>query len=309
MKKTSSFEFSDEESKKLNEMMGSGSKMAVGALLNRYFESQRSEEDRICYDPYAAQFANQKILEWYSSNPERIRAMRELSERLVPGLSSSIAARCSYFDDFIKSFLGKGLEQLVILGAGYDSRAYRIEGLKRIKVFEVDHPAAQNIKIEKVEGIFSALPDHITYVSLDFAKEDIGLKMPGAGYDRSKKTLFVMEGLLYYLPPSAVDGILSFIAKNSGKGSAILFDYFLQSVVDRSTDLELGRNIHDGLAQTGEPLQFGIDEKMIEDFLTKRGFSQVINVTGRDYRNACFHGINKSRTVCDLLLFAHAVVE
>ncbi len=114
---------------------------------------------------------------------------------------------------------------------------------------------------------------------------------------------------MYYLPPLTVDSILAFIAEISGKGSSILFDYFPQSVVDGSIDLEVGRNIHDGLAQTDEPLKFGIDEGKLEDFLTKRGFSQVVNVTSNDYKKAYFHGINKDRTVCSLLLFAHAVVE
>jgi methyltransferase (TIGR00027 family) len=309
MQKTTSFTPSDEESKKLNEMAGPGSKMAVGALLNRFFESQRPEGERICYDPYAVQFVNQEILEWESKNPERARARREQLERLIPGLKNSITARCRYFDDFIKSSVGEGIEQLVILGAGYDSRAFRIEGLKRIKIFELDHPATQDMKIEKIKKIFGALPDHVIYVPFDLIRDNLVQKLHEAGYDRSRKALFVMEGLLYYLPSLTVDSILSFIAENSGKGSSILFDYFPQSVVDGSIDLEVGRNIHDGLAQTDEPLKFGIDEGKLEDFLTKKGFSHVMNVTSNDYKKAYFHGINKDRTVCSLLLFAHAVIE
>ena len=164
------------------------------------------------------------------------------------------------------------------------------------------------MKIEKIKKIFGALPDYVAYVSIDFIREDLSQKLPEAGYDRSKKTLFIMEGVLYYLPPSTVDGILSFVATNSGKGSSILFDYFPQSVVDGSSVLEAGRNIYNGLTQVGEPLRFGVDENRIEDFLKERGFSHAVNVTSQDYREAYFKGINKDRTVCSLLLFAHAVV-
>ena len=75
--------------------------------------------------------------------------MREHYERLFPGLGNSIRARVRYFDDFVKASIADGLQQLVILGAGYDTRAYRIEGLNKIKVFEVDHPSTQIAKLEK----------------------------------------------------------------------------------------------------------------------------------------------------------------
>ena len=79
----------------------------------------------------------------------------------------------NYIDDRLQQHLGDGLEQLVILGAGYDSRAYRFEELKKgIKVFEVDHPATQAVKKEKLQEIFQLLPDHVTYVPVDFHNEN-----------------------------------------------------------------------------------------------------------------------------------------
>ena len=103
-----------------------------------------------------------------------------------------------------------------------------------------------------------------------------------------------MEGVIFYIPPKFVDDILSFIVKNSGKGSGLLFDYFPESVIDGSSNLDVGRNIHDHLAQVGEPLQFGLEAEAIEEFLTKRGFSKVCNVTSGDYKKAYFDGANKT---------------
>jgi methyltransferase (TIGR00027 family) len=119
------------------------SKMAELIALHRVAESALPEGKRICYDPYAVHFVDPEVLEFARKNPEKTKAMREHYERLFPGLSSSIRARVRYFDDFVKAAADEGLEQLVILGAGYDTRAYRIEGLEgnaNVKVFEVDHP-------------------------------------------------------------------------------------------------------------------------------------------------------------------------
>src|SRR5271157_4807433 len=116
-------------------------------------------------------------------------------------------------------------------------------------------------------------------------------------YNRSQKTLFVMEGLIMYIPPKAVDDILSFIVKNSGKGSSILFDYFLQSVVDGTSELDAAKNIRDYAIQQGEPLQFGIKEGGLETFLAQRGFCRIQDVTSEDYKKAYFHGINEERAV------------
>jgi len=286
------------------------SKMAEGIALHRVAESAKPEGERICYDPYAVHFVNPEILASAASNPDKAKEMHEYYERLFPGLGNSIRARVRYFDDFVKNSIDEGLEQLVIMGAGYDTRAYRIEGLKgKVKVFEVDHPNTQSVKIEKVKEIFGSLPEHVMYVPVDFESENLGERLLEKGYDRSLKTLFLMEGLIMYIPPEAVDETLSFTAKNSGIGSAILFDYYPESVVDGTCELEVGKNILNYTKQQGEPLQFGIKEGMIEPFLAERGFSRVKNVIAEEYKEMYFHGINKDREVCDLLFFTHAMIE
>jgi O-methyltransferase involved in polyketide biosynthesis len=118
-----------------------------------------------------------------------------------------------------------------------------------------------------------------------------------------------MEGLIMYIPPKAVAKTLLFIVENSGKGSQVIFDYYPESVVDGTCKLEIGTNIRNHLIQLEEPLQFGIKEEKINDFLTEFGFSEIQNVTSEDYKKAYFHGKNENRDVCELLYFAHAVVE
>jgi len=248
-------------------------------------------------------------LEWGANHPDEERKMHEQLDRFFPGRNNSIAARVRFFDDFVKKSIDEGIEQLVILGAGYDSRAYRIEGLEKIKTFEVDHPATQNIKMEKIKMIFGSLPDHVVYVPCDLETEDFGQRLIDIGYSRHVKTLFLMEGLLMYLQPKVVDEILSFIVKNSGKNSSILFDYFPKSAVDGSSKFEAGRNIRNQVSQLGEPFKFGIKEGTVDIFLTQRGFTQVCNVTMEDCKKAYFQGINKNRIVDSLKSFVYAVVQ
>lgn len=280
----------------------------------RALESLKPEDERICYDPYAYRFLSQQYLMFMKM------AALDPSKTPFPGLHNSLSARVRYFDDFVKRFIDEGLEQLVILGAGYDTRAYRIEGFRnKVRVFEIDHPGTQSVKIKKIKEIFGSLPDHVEYVSVDFETEDFGQRLLEHGYKRSQKTVFIIEGLIYYLPPKAVDEMLYFISKNSGTGSAIIFDYVYESSIDRTNGIcgvqctacnqnEIKSATKD-MAQKGEPYKFGVKDGTIETFLSERGFSRILNVTSEDYKKVYFRGINEGRPVCCLSIFAHAIVK
>ena len=108
-------------------------------------------------------------------------------------------------------------------------------------------------------------------------------KLLEKGYDNSQKTHFIMEGLVMYIPPKAVDETLSFIVKNSGKGSAIIFDYYLQSLLMGRASQRL-RKISGVCGRAGRAVAFGIEEAIVETFLVQRGFSRIRNVTSEDYK-------------------------
>lgn len=283
--------------------------MAEGIAMHRAAESMLPEDERICYDPYAFRFINPEILKFAAAHPAEAEAKLEEMEERLPGLSNSIRARVRYFDEFIEKSCNDRLEQLVILGAGFDTRAYRLAGLKRnVRVFEVDHPDTLFFKMEKIREIFGDLPNHVVYVPIDFEFEDLGDKLRANDYSPDQKTLFVLEGLTMYLPQKAVDETLEFIVHNAGIGSAILFDYYPVSVVDGSSDREIAKNIRNFTQMVGEPLQFGIPDGDVVRTLTEYGFSRVRNVTSDEYKNLFFHGKNADRPVCDLLSFVSAEV-
>jgi methyltransferase (TIGR00027 family) len=181
-----------------------------GIAVARAVESEKPDGVRICYDPYAAKFLNPLFYRFM-----RLFIDTGYAERAGPGVQGFLVARCRYMDDTLQNYLESGLEQLVIHGAGYDSRAYRFGNLKQgVKVFEVDHPATQQIKMKKVRSVLGSLPAHVTYVGIDFNRDSLEQQLPECGFKEQLKTLFIWEGVVMYLGAQAVDSTLSFIAQH-----------------------------------------------------------------------------------------------
>lgn len=282
-----------EDQRKVNEILKEMGGPAEVAANLRAYESSKPEDERICYDPYAVYFMNPKLWEPLVEHPEMVAETEK-------GINS-VVCRVRYFDDFVKKFINEKMEQLVLLGAGFDTRAYRIEELKNIKVFEVDHPETQCLKTRKIKKIFNFTPENVIYVPIDFEKQKLSNELFNKGYNNSLKTLFIMEGLVYYINPEAVDEMLSFIVHNSGKESAIIFDYFLESVVKGNEEASDADNF----------FKFAIKDGEIEKFLSQFGFLDIKNVTPEDYKKAYFYGKNENRKLLPserLLHFAYAVV-
>src|SRR5262249_10896737 len=135
-----------------------------------------------------------------------------LYARMAPGALEFILAREQYIDDFLKACLSEGLDQVVILGAGFDTRAYRIPGIDKTRVFEVDHPATQEVKLKKLRKVIDPLPSYVTFVSADFNTQTLDERLAASGYDERCKTLFIWQGVTYFLTAEGIDSTLAFIA-------------------------------------------------------------------------------------------------
>ena len=262
------------------------SKTANQMALSRAIESLKSEYERICFDPYAKDFISTKYSILIRSNIMRLFIVW-IMERLFGGHNYYVVARTRYMDDYLSECLKDGIEQLVIMGAGFDSRPYRFDDLKKIKVFEIDHPATQLRKKEKVKDIFGDLPAHISYVDIDFGNENMDAKLSLSGYDKNLKTSFIWEGTTPYITLEAIDETLAFVSSNSGQGSSIVFDYILKSVVDGTCKLESAMNECMKMSRTSEPFTSGLEEDKIDSFLQKRGFQNIKDV-GSDYLKSMY---------------------
>lgn len=266
---------------------------AAGIAVARAIESQKPVDERICYDPYARRFAPG----WLYSMTALFVKMG-YAERRGPGVMGFLAARERYIDDILRSFMDNGLQQLVILGAGYDSRAYRFDRLRdHVKIFEVDHPATQMDKLTKVRAVLGTIPDYVTYIPVDFSTQTLEERLPESGYDPNLKTLFIWQGVTMYLTAEAVDETLKFIQQHSTPDSAIVFDYIYRQVLDGVQKHGEVSNMRRYRFMTGEGLVFGIEEGAVDSFLKKRGFSQVRDMDANGLKQAYFTGRNAERII------------
>ena len=264
---------------------------AAGIAVMRAVESEKPEDERICYDPYARKF----IPAWmYYALGFFIKS--GYAEWRGPGVNGFLAARDRYIDDTLQGFLDEGIDQLVILGAGYDSRPYRFE-LNGIKTFEVDHPATQEDKLTKLKAIFGKVPEHVIYVPVDFNTQSLEERLLACGYDPTRKTLFIWQGVTMYLNRDAVDSTLDLVVQHSGPGSAIVFDYLYRSLLDGVQKQNEIDNMRRYRFMTGEGLTFGIPEGMITSFLEERGFASVKDVNAHDLKVAYCTGRKSGRTI------------
>jgi methyltransferase (TIGR00027 family) len=276
---------------------------------HRAIESSRDENQRICYDPFARDFLPEGFT---VIGPHDISEQEALAlfKAIVPGFHEFFIARTRYIDDHLQDCIDKGLEQLVILGAGYDSRAYRFDALAhQIKVFEVDHPATQDVKKAKVLERFKALPAHVSYISVDFIKEDFQSGLFANGYDRQLKTLFIWEGVTMYVDSDTVEKTLDFIANNVGNGSSLIFDYTYPEVLAGTFERKEAKEWFRITQKSDEPLVFGINQDDIEKFLTGRGFSNVVSVSSEYFSTAYFTGVNQDRESTPVLSIARAQIK
>lgn len=285
------------------------SKTAETNAFARALESRRPKNIRICYDPLAKYFLGARF-RFIFNHRLLLRALWRMSNRLRPGLGAYVIARSRYMDDYLQTCINNGLEQLVILGAGYDSRAYRFDELKKgIKVFEVDHPSTQKVKMEKLKEIFGNLPDHVNFISIHFNREKLSEKLFKNGYDKKGKTLFIWEGVTYYITAEGVDETLKFVANNSGKGSSIIFDYLPPSVVDKSSKRDGSKAVRRLAKRSGEDLCFGLEKETIKSFLAERGFWHAENVNSTSFKGAYFKEIDRDRKMSNHFGVVHATVE
>jgi len=262
----------------------------------RALESKgRSPERRILADPWAIHFI--PSIFW------RAVASFRLTSRLVsgalgwwlPGAMEYILTRARLADDLTRDLIDQGLEQLVLLGAGFDTTLLRLQDrLRSVQVFEVDHSATQSVKkrILATLGVpGKALRRQALFLAVDFEKEDFVQSLLAAGFDRSRPSLVTWLGVSYYLSPPAVARTLRQVVE-LGRGTSatpgpkcavdswLIFDYALDSVL---AGREPGRTARAGLkylARLGEPFLSGLDPAGLDSYLAGFGL-QLLHQYGQ----------------------------
>ena len=205
----------------------------------------------------------------------RVPLLRKLSMRKMfpPGISEYVLARTKLFDVAYADALDRGLPQIVLLGAGMDTRALRFQDRnKGTTVFELDIEATQRYKLDVYRRKEVALPAELIFLPIDFNKQSLAGVLVPAGYRENQQTLFLWEGVTMYLEPEAVDRTLAFIRNSSAERSVVAFDYVRAAVLRGEERFYGGDKASETVARTGEAWMFGIEDGAIEGFLADRGF-------------------------------------
>jgi methyltransferase (TIGR00027 family) len=189
----------------------------------------------------------------------------------VAGGAMLMIIRTRYIDERLVEAVRNGATQVVILGAGFDSRAYRLHELLRgAAVFEVDSPATQQIKKRRVEAVLGGAPRNVTYVPIDFNIDQLSDALAKGGYRPAEKTFFTWEGVSMYVAEDGVRETLRTVATQSAPGSSLVMDYTTRSAIElikKMPDLPFVKQ----LASWGEPWIFGVPDGQEREFFLELG--------------------------------------
>lgn len=192
-----------------------------------------------------------------------------LAARLATaGMIDHVTLRTQAIDAAVDGALDRGVDQLVILGAGLDARAWRMPQLSDTVVFELDHPASQAVKRDKIGPLAPQARD-VRFVAIDFEKEAVADRLRALEHDAKRPTMWIWEGVTPYLPPEAIDATLADVATRSSPGSTLAMTYAVDQLPGPRV---LHSPIRSAFAALGEPLRGLMSTARAAGRLAEAGF-------------------------------------
>jgi methyltransferase (TIGR00027 family) len=253
--------------------MATGTRASLTAeymALFRAIESSRPPDSRLFHDPFASLFIHQWrrwIYALAKHDPGR-KLVEWLLDRQSPGARAAGLGRTKWIDDAVTRALETS-SQFVLLGAGFDTRAYRLAAAQRVNTFELDQPETSKTKQAILRSKTVSLPKHVQFVTIDFNKQSISDALSSAGFDAKRPTCFLWEGVTNYLSAEAVDQALRQISK-AAAGSTLLFTYIDRRVLDHPEQFFGAEKLLSRLRSFGEPWTFGLYPDDIDQYLAAR---------------------------------------
>ena len=244
---------------------------AFGAAAIRASEMFLPEKSRLFHDALVLD-----LLPAASRFMLRRRLMRQiflnLFESAAPGIRGALLCRTCAIDDLVDAAIARGLKTVVILGAGLDTRPYRLPSLAQASVFELDLPQVQSHKKERLLACLGTMPANVRFVPTDFQTEPLETTLRSAGLDPNEPVVVIWEGVTQYLQPPAVDAVLKTIATRP-KPTELIFTYVLEEVITRQFRPDRGEAFRKSATRRPANWYFGIDPARLALFLRERGLA------------------------------------
>ena len=286
---------------------------AQGVAKQRLIESLAKPDKRIIYDPYADKFVlGASILKLMG---HKLNVW--LTKKFAPGLHEHLISRTRFIDDLIEKSATNEAEQYVILGAGYDLRAHRLNLSPTLKIFEVDQPEVQLRKRSKLP---KNLPnsENVTYVSVDFNHQTLKKQLLNAGFDQNKPTVFTLEGVSQYITKDAIISTLEELAELTQKTSATFYISYVDKLLNENPKACFGKGYSNAAkiaetikrlsAKVGEPWISFYSAEEIEGMLSQYGFSLIENKTLADLNSVYFTPVGRTLSEDQIFNLEHFVV-
>lgn len=286
---------------------------AQGVAKQRLIESLAERDKRVIYDPYANKFIKGAGIVKLMGHKFSVW----VGKKIAPGFHEHLISRTRFIDDLIEKSAADGVEQYVILGAGYDTRAHRLELPATLKIFEVDQAEVQERKRSKLpQDVPNS--ENVTYVSVDFNTQSLSEQLLAAGFDTSKSTIFTLEGVSQYIPKEAVTSTLQELAGLTKKADATFYISYVDTNLDKDPEACFGqgypnpvktaKRVRSMSAKVGEPwISFYTAGEMKEVF-AQNGFTVTENKSLADLNSEYFSPVGRALPDEHIFKLEHCVV-
>lgn len=249
------------------------SETAVGPMTIVATEQYEPEAQRLVHDDLAYHFlpsGAQRIVRLSRWRPMR-NLLIAMTEKTAHGIWGSMLCRKRYIDDKLRESI-PGMDAVVILGAGLDTRAYRMEVLKHLPVFEVDLPENIAFKQARLQELHQQLPASLQLAPVDFERQDLATVLAERGFHHAGRTFFIWEAVTQYLTEGAVRATFSFLA-NAPSGSRLVFTYVRQDFLD-GINLYGAEPIYKRFRLKQQLWRFGMAPERVAAFVGEYGWNE-----------------------------------
>ena len=254
--------------------------------LFRAVETAQIKDKRLFTDPFAINFLDKglkrvaKIASW----PIVGQFIPQLIHKKGIGAISSGIARTKYIDDLLETSIKENSKQVIILGAGFDTRSVRLEFLKNVSVIEIDHPDTSSLKLDIYRQTVGHLPQNVTFHQADFNKQALNEIAKQAKVNPSIPTTIIWEGVTNYLTREAVENTFEFTQQFVSPFS-IIFTYIDKDVLDNPHHFKGTKRLFQNLKQNEEQWTFGFYPQELLIFLSRYNLSLKEDLNATQYRN------------------------
>lgn len=241
-------------------------------VIERAGEMHQPPSKRLFDDPFARHFIQSRVGRLLEASGPVARIALPIYDRLYAGNHAHVILRNRLYEQELRAALADGIDQVVLLGAGYDSTAFRL-GLGGATLFDVDTPHTQSAKLSAAKRAGLGPISQVTYVDCDFESDQPSDRLIKHGFDPSRRSLFVWLGVMYYLTEDSAKQTLREIATLTTPDSRLVVDYVDAAVIDGTTPHPGARRSVRSLKRRREPLRFGLTPAAAESLLLEHGFA------------------------------------